>query len=514
MKTEVRGSATTTSISLQNPNNYSNNTNNLFINTPQGSLAGALRGCLGSLDGGCIEKLLLHCASALERNDVTLAQQVMWVLNNVASSVGDPNQRLTSWFLRALISRASRICPTPTNSTTTSTTEMSLSRSSSPSSSNGVVQRRLMSVTELAGRYVDLIPWHRFGYCASNSLIFKAIQGYNKVHILDFSITYCMQWPTLIDALAKRPEGPPSLRVTVPSFRPPVPPLLNMSCEEVGLRLANFSKFRQVPFEFNVIGNSSPNYSSNSPNSSPEVVTLSSSSSSTNDIVSDEEYNSSTYQFELLLTHLNASSLNLQDDEALVVNFQNWLRYLPDIGPDHHPHHHKDIGNNYNYSLRDTFLNAIKGLNPRIVVVVDEDSDLNASSLTSRITTCFNYLWIPFDALETFLPKDSCQRIEYESDIGHKIENIIGFEGFQRIERLESGATLYRRMRNAGFLSIPFSEDTIKEVKALLDEHASGWGMKKEEEDHMLVLTWKGHNSVFSTAWVPMITNLAEDSMG
>lgn len=463
MKTELRGSTSTTSLSLQNPN-Y----NNLFINsTPQDSLAGALRGCLGSLDGGCIEKLLLHCASALERNDVTFAQQVMWVLNNVASSVGDPNQRLTSWFLRALISRASRLCPS-------TTTAMSLN------GSNGVVQRRLMSVTELAG-YVDLIPWHRFGYCASNSLIFKAIQGYPKVHILDFSITYCMQWPTLIDALAKRPEGPPSLRITVPSYRPPVPPLLNVSCEEVGLRLGNFSKFREVPFEFNVIGNSA-----NSSSPSETICSI----SSTN--LSEEEF-SSSFQFELLLSQLNASSLNLQDDEALVVNFQNWLRYLPD-GP------HKD--GNYN-SLRDTFLNMIKGLNPRIIVVVDEDSDLNASSLTSRIATCFNYLWIPFDAVETFLPKDSCQRIEYESDIGYKIENIIGFEGLQRIERLESGATFSHRMRNAGFLSIPFAEDTVKEVKALLDEHASGWGMKREEDNQMLVLTWKGHNSVFSTAWVP-----------
>uniref|UniRef100_A0A5B7BBU1 Uncharacterized protein n=1 Tax=Davidia involucrata TaxID=16924 RepID=A0A5B7BBU1_DAVIN len=428
MKTELR--ANTTSISLQNPNS-------LFNNTPQSSLSGALRGCLGSLDGACIEKLLLHCASALESNDVTLAQQVMWVLNNVASSVGDPNQRLTSWFLRALISRASRVCPTPP--------PMNFNGSSS-----STLQRRLMSPTELAG-YVDLIPWHRFGFCASNSAIFKAIQGYPRVHIIDFSITHCMQWPTLIDTLAKSPEGPPSLRISVPSWRPPVPPLLNMSSEEVGLRLANFAKFRDVPFEFNVIELSSFHYDS-------------------------------------LLSQLNPSSLNLRDDEALVINCQNWLRYLPDDGDD-------------DASWRDAFLEIIKGLNPCIITVADEDSDLATSSLTSRITTCFNYLWIPFDALETFLPKDSCQRIEYEADFGHKIENIIGFEGAQRIERLESGIKFSQRMKNMGFLGVPFSEESVREVKFLLDELASGWGMKKE--DDMLVLTWKGHNSVYATAWVP-----------
>lgn len=444
MKTELRGN--TTSISLQNPS---------LFNTPQSSLSGALKGCLGSLDGACIEKLLLHCASALEHNDGTLVQQVMWVLNNVASLVGDPNQRLTSWFLRALVSRASKVCPTAMDFDGSST-----------------IRRRQMSVTELAV-YVDLIPWHRFGFCASNSAIFKAIEGYSKVHILDFSITHCMQWPTLIDALAKRPEGPPSLRITVPSCRPPVPPFLNVSCEEVGLRLSNFAKFRDVPFEFNVIDD--PSYLA-----STEIM---------------PKESSHDFHFESLLNHLTPAVLNLRDDEALVINCQNWLRYLSNI---------EQQGSSVQYSsLRDAFLRTVKAFNPCIVIVVDEDSDLSAPSLSSRITTCFNYLWIPFDALETFLPKDSSQRIEYESDIGHKIENIISFEGLQRIERLEPGIKVSERMKNAGFFSVPFCEDTIGEVRSLLEEHASGWGMKREE-DHMLMLTWKGHNSVFATAWVPI----------
>ncbi|KAI4322582.1 hypothetical protein L6164_022259 [Bauhinia variegata] len=441
MKAELKGS--TTSISLQNT---------ILFNKSHNPLSGALKGCLGSLDGACIEKLLLHCASALESNDVTLAQQVMWVLNNVASPVGDTNQRLTSWFLRALISRASRICPAAMNFNGSST-----------------IQRRLMSVTELAG-YVDLIPWHRFGFSASNSAIFKAIEGFQKVHILDFSITHCMQWPTLIDVLAKRAEGPPSLKITVPSCRPPLPPLVNVSTEEVGLRLGNFAKFKDVPFEFNVIGNS----------------TASSTSAE-----SSNELSSFHFEVESLLSQLNPSLLNLMEDEALVINCQNWLRFLSDDRK----------GVRRNASLRDTFLNLIRGLNPRIVLLVDEDCDLSAPSLTSRITTCFNYLWIPFDALETFLPKDSCQRVEYESDIGQKIENIISFEGLQRIERLESGTQMSQRMKNAGFFSVPFCEDTLREVKGLLDEHASGWGMKREED--MLVLTWKGHNCVFANAWVP-----------
>lgn len=433
MKAELRGNPHHQPISLQNPN---------LLATSQSSISGALTGCLSNLDGACIEKLLLHCASALEGKDVTLAQQVMWVLNNVASSIGDPNQRLASYFLRALISKASRVCPT------------TASFNAAGGGGGTASCIRLMSVTELAG-YVDLIPWYRFGFCASNSAILKAIQGFSRVHILDFSITHCMQWPTLIDAVAKAsggPDGPPLLRISVLSWRPPVPPLLNASIEEVGLRLANFAKFRDVPFEFNVV------------------------------------------ETDITQALINPSKLELRNDEALVVNCQNWLRYLPDD---------EQSGSSCDrISCRDSFLDMIKELSPCLVTVVDEDCDLGGSSgLASRITACFNYMWIPFDALETFLPKNSPQRIEYEADIGHKIENVVGFEGVQRIERLESSTKLWQRMVNKGFMSLPFSEETVKEVRVLLSEHASGWGMKKDDE--MMILTWKGHNSVYTTAWVP-----------
>ncbi|XP_058762454.1 scarecrow-like protein 32 [Vicia villosa] len=441
MKAELKA----TSISFQNPSLFTTITSPPPLPQPE-----ALKGCLGSLDGACIEKLLLHCASALESNDITLAQQVMWVLNNVASPLGDTNQRLTSWFLRALISRASRICPTSMNF-----------------KGSNIIQRRLMSVTELAG-YVDLIPWHRFGFCASNNEIFKAIKGFQRVHVLDFSITPCMQWPTFIDSLAKLQEGPPSLRITVPSFRPMVPPLVNMSIHEVGQRLGNFAKFKDVPFEFNVIGDNVPN-----------------------SMASEESRNieSTSFYFESMLSLLNPSMLNLREDEALVINCQNWLRYL------------SDDRKGQNISIRDVFMNLVKGLNPQIMLLVDEDCDLSSSSLTSRITASFNHLWIPFDALDTFLPKDSCQRTEFESDIGQKIENIISFEGRQRIERLESGMQMSQRMKNVGYFSVPFCDETVVEVKGLLDEHASGWGMKREE--NMLVLTWKGNSCVFATAWIP-----------
>ncbi|KAL6839218.1 hypothetical protein ACP4OV_030890 [Aristida adscensionis] len=393
------------------------------------------------IDGPRIQQLLLHCAAALESNDVTLAQQAMWVLNNIASSQGDPNQRLTSWLLRALVARACRLCgPGPPPAAVRP-----------PAAGGGAPRERAMSVTELA-EHVDLTPWHRFGFTASNAAILRAVAGSAAVHVVDLSVTHCMQWPTLIDALSKRPGGPPALRITVPSVRPDVPPLLAAPEEEVGLRLANFAKSKGVQLEFAVVDRSAA-----SPKKQP---------------LCDE----------LASVLFDPPSLGLRDGEAVVVNCQSWLRH---VAP----------------AARDAFLGAARALGPRLVTVTDEDADLDSPSLASRIAGCFDFHWILFDALDTSAPRDSLRRQEHEAAVGRKIESVVGADGGDGAERSESGARLGERMRRNGFAGVAFEEEAAGEVRRLLSEHATGWGVKREEE--MLVLTWKGHGAVHTSAWTP-----------
>lgn len=391
------------------------------------------------IDGPRIQQLLLHCAAALESNDVTLAQQAMWVLNNIASAQGDPNQRLTSWLLRALVARACRLCGA--QQAATARTE------------------RAMSVTELAD-YVDLTPWHRFGFTASNGAILRAVAGRAAVHVVDLSVTRCMQWPTLIDALSKRPAGPPALRITVPAARPAVPPLLGVSDEELGLRLVNFAKSKGVQLEFNVV----------KPKTPPSTET-------------ESPKKADAHRNELLASVLSdTASLGLRDGEALVVNCQSWLRH---VAP----------------GARDAFLDAVRELNPCLVTVTDEDADLDSPSLAARIAGCLNFHWILFDALDTSAPRDSPRRMEHEAAVGRKIESVVGPDDADGAERAESGARLAERMRKNGFAGVRFEEDAAGEVRRLLSEHATGWGVKREED--MLVLTWKGHGAVYTSAWTP-----------
>ncbi|PON66733.1 GRAS transcription factor [Parasponia andersonii] len=443
---------------------------------------------LGSFgDANCMEQLLVHCANAIEANDVTLAQQILWVLNNIAPPDGDSNQRLTSAFLSALISRAAR-----TGGSCIKMLASTFTRPMIPVQPQndidldvrfhvGALPHRF-SVIDFA-TFIDLTPWHRFGFTAANAAILEAVEGFSVVHVVDLSSTHCMQIPTLVDAIASRHyEVPPLIKLTVAAETDDVvPPILDISYDELGLRLVNFARSRNIMLEFRVV----PSTSSDG--------------------------------FACLIDHLRVQHLvnYPETTEALVINCHMMLHYIPEETLNDVSLHATTTtttttttppttttSSTSTCSLRSMFLKSIRSLDPNVVVLVDEDADLTSNNLVCRLRSAFNFLWIPYDTVDTFLPKGSKQRQWYEADICWKIENVIANEGAQRVERLEPKSKWVQRMRNANFRSVGFGEDAVSEVKSMLDEHAAGWGLKKEDEDH-LVLTWKGHNVVFATVWMP-----------
>ncbi|KAL3685487.1 hypothetical protein R1sor_003509 [Riccia sorocarpa] len=386
----------------------------------------AMKSSLATHDASTMEQLLVHCAEALESNDVAVAQQIMFLLSNIASSEGDPNQRVTACFFKALVRRAGRVIP-----------------DFSPMASIGIGRKsKVVSAVEYAGM-IDITPWYRFGFKAANGLMMEAFEGKDKVHIIDFSTTYGMQWPTLIESLSERADGPPQVKLTMHKARPNVPPYLGMTEEEIATKLILFASIRNVDLVVNFVSHE--------------------------------------------IHQMDRSMFDIREDETTVVNCMYRVRYVPDESAD--PPN----------CLRDDFLRFIHSLDPALVVLVDEEATVTSSDLVDRLKAAFNYIWIPFDALETFLPRDSPQRLEYELDLEKKIENIIACEGLHRIERLEGKDKWGHRMRRAGFEIVPFSEDVNSEVKSMLSDHAAGWGMKHDED--AILLTWKGHNVLFATAW-------------
>lgn len=429
---------------------------------------GSLQGSFG--DANCMEQLLVHCANAIDNSDGTLAQQLLWVLNNIAFPDGDSNQRLAAAFLRALTARAAKIggCEAIAAASTEAVRGL-------PTHS--------FSVIDLAG-FIDLTPWHRFGFAAANAAIIEAVEGFSCVHLVDLSVTHCMQLPTLIDALAARPEGPPFMRLTVAGHAAATPPTLGISYHELGARLVNFARFRNVAMEFRII-----------PCSSLDGFSL----------LIDQV----RYQRGLVSAHdISSCSTRGRQEliagrEALVINCQMMMRCVPNETV--HTGGAILSGNNVRpppMSIRSMCLKKLRSLDPNILILVDEEADFTSSSLVCRLRSAFNYLWIPYDIMDTFLPRGSKQRVWYEADLCWKVGNVIAQEGVERVERAEPKSRWAQRMQAAGFRGLPFREEAVTEVQRVLDEHAAGWGLKREE-NHDLLLTWKGHNVVFASAWVP-----------
>ncbi|KAG6594988.1 Scarecrow-like protein 32, partial [Cucurbita argyrosperma subsp. sororia] len=419
----------------------------LFASSSSSSSSKALGTWLGE-DANCMEHLLVHCANAIESNDATLAQQILWVLNNIATPDGDSNQRLASAFLRALVTRAANIGSCKILAAITTAATSSLTTHS-------------FSLMDLAA-FVDLTPWHRFGFTTANAAILDAIEGYSAVHVVDFSLMHCMQIPTLIDAIATRFEFPPLLKLTTVVVKH-VPPLLELSYEELGAKLVNFARSKNVRMEFRFV---------------------------------ESCY---TDGFSNLIQEIRVQNLIYEPEskEALILNCHMMLHYIPEETLNPNPSPNFDMSS----STRSMFLKEIRSLEPAIVILVDEEADFTASEMVSRLRSAFNYLWIPYDSMDSILPRNSKQREWYEAGICRKIENVIAEEGIERVERLEPKTRWVQRMLNSKFRGVGFGDDAVLEVKTMLDEHAAGWGLKKED-DHLL-LTWKGHDVVFATAWVP-----------
>ncbi|EPS73590.1 hypothetical protein M569_01167, partial [Genlisea aurea] len=394
-------------------------------------------------DADCMERLLTYCAAAIESNEATLAQQILWVLNNIAPADGDSNQRLAWGFLRALISRAVK---SGNSKLLTAVADVL-----GDGVEAAIRRNHRFSIMELAG-FVDLTPWHRFGFTAANAAVIEAVEGYPVIHIVDLSSTHCMQIPTLIDDIATRmAHSPPSLiKLTVAARTGgEIPPLRDFSYDELGWKLTNFARIRNLTLEFR-----------------PVPCTHSDGFSS--------------------LIHRLQIQPRDHRREALVLNCHMTLHCIPEC-------------------LRDAFLRSARSLNPRAVVVVEEDVDLSSADLVQRVRSAYNYLWIQYDSMETVVWR---QREWVEAEIWWKIENVVAQEGWGRVERAEAKGRWVQRMRKAGYGSVRFGEATVEEVKGMLEEHAAGWGLKREEENeeqgiHHLVLTWKGHNVLFASAWAP-----------
>ncbi|KAJ6811770.1 scarecrow-like protein 21 [Iris pallida] len=288
----------------------------------------------------------------------------------------------------------------------------------------------------------EVCPYYKFGYLSANGAIAEAFKGENRVHIIDFQIAMGSQWVTLIQALAARPGGPPHVRITgvddsVSAYA------RGGGLDIVGRRLTQFAKSLGVPLEFH-----------------PAVMSAS---------------------------EIQLGDLCVQPGEALAVNFAYQLHHLPDESVDTTNH-------------RDRLLRMVKRLHPKVVALVEQESNTNTSPFVPRFVETLSYYTAVFESIDVTLPRDSKERINAEQHcLARDIVNMIACEGAERVERHELLGKWRSRFTMAGFSPVPLSPLVNATIKSLLEKYSEHYRL--EERDGALYLGWKNRALVVSCAW-------------
>lgn len=288
----------------------------------------------------------------------------------------------------------------------------------------------------------NICPYFKFGYMAANGAIAEAIRNEDRIHIIDFQIAQGKQWEALIQALAARPGGPPHVRIT--SIDYPVNEYARGDdMQLVGNMLSGMSKKFKIPIEFNAL---------------------------------------SVYSLEV-----TRDMLGIHAGEALTVNFTLQLHHTPDESV--------DVNN-----PRDELLRMVKRLSPKVITLVEQESNTNTTPFLLRFEETMKYYLAMFESIDVTLSRESKERTNVEMHcLAKDIVNIIACEGKERIERHEVLQKWRSRLVMAGFSPFPLNSHVNSVIRQLLGHYSDKYTLM--ERDGVLLLGWRNKNLISVSAW-------------
>ncbi|PWA57410.1 DELLA2 protein [Artemisia annua] len=258
--------------------------------------------------------------------------------------------------------------------------------------------------------FYETCPYIKFAHFTANQAILESFVGKKKVHVIDFSMKQGMQWPALMQALALRPGGPPVFRLTGIGL-----PSNDGKdhLQEVGWKLAQLADTINVEFEYRgFVANS--------------------------------------------LADLEPGMFDLRDDEVVAVNSVFEL--------------HRLLGRPM---AVEKVLDVVKGLNPVILTVVEQEANHNGLVFLDRFTESLHYYSTLFDSLERM----------------------------DRVERHETLTQWKTRLDSAGFEAVHLGSNAFKQASMLLALFAGGDGYRVEENNGCLMLGWHTRPLITTSAW-------------
>ncbi|KAL3850938.1 hypothetical protein ACJIZ3_012820 [Penstemon smallii] len=380
-----------------------------------------------------LKQLLLACAETVSESDtislsekgvaVSAAEALMDILEKKVSVSGEPLQRLGAYMLEGLRARL----------LSSGSIIYKKLRCKEPTSSE------LMSYMHVL---YQICPYYKFAYMSANVIIGEAMENENRIHIIDFQIAQGSQWVSLLQALSRRPSGPPYIRITGVDDSQSAH-ARGGGLELVGKRLAQVAKSCGVPFEFHGAAMSG-------------------------------------CEVELV-------NLRVQQGEALAVNFPYILHHMPDESVSTTNH-------------RDRLLRLIKSISPKVVTLVEQESNTNTGTFFQRFCETLDYYTAMFESIDAARSRDDRQRISAEEHcVAKDVVNILACEGIDRVERHEPFGKWRLRLMMAGFSQIQLSSSVSNVVRDMLKEFSPNY--KMAEGNGAVYLGWKNRALATTSAW-------------
>lgn len=365
---------------------------------------------------------LMACAEAVQQDNLKLAEALVKQIGLLAVSQIGAMRKVATYFAEALARRIYRYYPqAPQDSAFTDLLQM---------------------------HFYETCPYLKFAHFTANQAILEAFEGKKMVHVIDFSMKQGMQWPALMQALALRPGGPPTFRLT--GIGPPSHDNTD-HLQEVGWKLAQFAETIHVKFEYRgFVANS--------------------------------------------LADLDASMLNLREGETVAVNsvfeFHQLLARPGAI---------------------EKVMTAVKEMKPEILTVVEQEAKHNGPVFLDRFTESLHYYSTLFDSLESCGGGSggvdgggvvsNQDKVMSEVFLGRQICNLVACEGVDRVERHEPLTQWRNRFETAGFEPVHLGSNAFKQASMLLALFAGGDGYRVDENEGCLMLGWHTRPLITTSAW-------------
>ncbi|XP_019059486.1 PREDICTED: scarecrow-like protein 23 isoform X3 [Tarenaya hassleriana] len=176
-------------------------------------------------------RLLLQCAEYVATENLQEASSLLLEISEISSPFASSPERVVAYFAQALQARVFSSC---LGAYTPLTAQRSLTMAQS---------QKIFAALQ---SYNSVSPLIKFSHFTANQVIFEAVEGEDRVHIIDLDVMQGLQWPALFHILASRPRKLRSVRIT--GFGSS-----SVLLASTGRRLADFAASLDLPFEFNPV---------------------------------------------------------------------------------------------------------------------------------------------------------------------------------------------------------------------------------------------------------------------